>query len=255
MESDRQPEKSPEETIVVEATDLNSGYEESQVLFDISFTARAHRITVILGTSGCGKTTLLKNLIRLHDPWSGSVRLFGEEITALDEPEFDRIMKNVGVLFQNGALLNSITVADNVAVPLEQHTELPREIIDRLVRVKLELVEMGHTLAKLPSELSGGMRKRAALARAIALDPPLLFCDEPSAGLDPMTAAGLDRLILRMRDMLGITVVLVSHHVASIRRIADDVVFMEKGRVLFHGPLKEAQTAGIRQIDDFFTNG
>jgi phospholipid/cholesterol/gamma-HCH transport system ATP-binding protein len=241
--------------VLVETENLCSGYEGTQVLYDVSFKAREHQITVILGTSGCGKTTLLKNLIRLYDAWSGSVKIFGQEIMKLDEPEFDQIMEKVGVLFQNGALLNSISVADNVAIPLEQHTKLPREIIDRLVRVKLELVEMGNALGKLPSELSGGMRKRAALARAIALDPPLLFCDEPSAGLDPMTAAGLDELVLRMRDMLGMTVVLVSHHVASIQRIADIVVFIEKGRVLFHGPLKEARAAGIKQIDDFFNNG
>lgn len=244
-----------QDNILVKTRNLNAGYEEAQILFDVSFQAKSNEITVILGTSGCGKTTLLKNLIRLYDSWSGSIELFGQEITRLDEPEFNDLLKNIGVLFQNGALLNSISVADNVAIPLEQHTDLSEELIRRLVEVKLDLVDLGHAIEKYPSELSGGMRKRAALARAIALDPPLLFCDEPSAGLDPMTASGLDHLILKMRDKLGITVVLVSHHVASIERIADSLVFLEEGRVLFHGPYKEALSAGVHQIDDFFEKG
>lgn len=240
---------------VVVVRNLISGYEEEKVLDDVSIFAPEHQITIILGASGCGKTTLLKNLIRLNTPWSGSISLFGQEITDLDEPEFNLLLKKIGVLFQNGALLGSLTVADNVAIPLEQHTNLDDYMIRRLVEVKLNLVEMGHAIDKYPSELSGGMRKRAALARAIALDPPLLLGDEPSAGLDPVTSAGLDELILKMRDQLGITVLLVSHEVASINRIADHVVFLDAGKVLFCGPLKEAKTAGISKVDDFFAKG
>ncbi|NQT23780.1 ATP-binding cassette domain-containing protein [candidate division KSB1 bacterium] len=242
-------------TVLVSTQDLCAGYGEEQILYDVSMEACKHEITAILGTSGCGKTTLLKNLIRLFQPWSGSVKIFNEEITDMDEPELNAILARVGVLFQYGALLNSITVAENVAIPLRQHTDLSESMIERLVRIKLDLVEMGHTLSKLPSELSGGMRKRAALARAIALDPPLLFCDEPTSGLDPMTSADLDHLILRMRDDLGISIVVVSHHVASIDRIADKIIFLDNGRVLFQGSLKEAKSAGIKQIDEFFRNG
>ncbi|MBN1781315.1 ATP-binding cassette domain-containing protein [bacterium] len=240
---------------IVEVSDLTSGYEDIRVLDNVSIHAPSNQITIILGSSGCGKTTLLKHLIRLLQPWSGSIRLFGQEITELDEPEFNTILRKIGVMFQNGALLGSMSVAENVSIPLEQHTDLNDEIIRKLVEIKLDLVELGHAIDRYPSELSGGMRKRAALARAIALDPPLLFGDEPSAGLDPVTSAGLDELILKMRDQLGMTVVLVSHEVASIKRIADHVIFLDRGKVLFCGPLKEARSAGIQKVDDFFSKG
>ena len=240
---------------IVRVDNLSSGFEEVKILDDVSMHAAENDITVILGSSGCGKTTLLKNLIRLYSPWEGGIELFGEDILHMDEPEFNKMLLNIGVLFQNGALLNSITIAENIAIPLEQHTALSRRVIDRLVRVKLGLVGLGHASAMRPSELSGGMRKRAALARAIALDPPLLLCDEPSAGLDPITSEALDRLLLRMRDDLGMTVLLVSHELASINRIADNVVFMDAGRVLFCGPLREARGAGLAAIDNFFKAG
>jgi phospholipid/cholesterol/gamma-HCH transport system ATP-binding protein len=240
---------------VVLVENLNSGYEDQQVLKDISIHALEHQVTIILGSSGCGKTTLLKHLIRLLQPWSGSIKLFGKEITSLDEPDFNVILKKIGVMFQNGALLGSMTVCENVAIPLEQHTSLDDRLIRKMIEMKLNLVGLGHAIDRYPSELSGGMRKRAALARAIALDPPLLFGDEPSAGLDPVTSAGLDALILKMRDQLGMTVVLVSHEVASINRIADHVVFLDEGEVLFCGPIQEAKSAGIEKIDDFFAKG
>ncbi len=240
---------------IVQVDNVTFGFGDAVVLDDVSMWAKEHQVTVILGPSGCGKTTLLKQLIRLYVPWRGSVRVFDHEIAQMDEPEFNELLLKIGVLFQNGALLNSITVAENIAIPLEQHTDLSDPIIDRLVRVKLGLVDLPTAGLKRPSELSGGMRKRAALARAIALDPPLLFCDEPSAGLDPMTSASLDRLLLKMRDDLGMTVVIVSHELASIHRIADSVVFMDKGKILFCGPLKEARTAGIERIDEFFNTG
>ena len=240
---------------IVGVEHLCSGYNGKEVLHDVSMTARQGKVTAILGVSGCGKTTLLKNLIRLLDVWSGSVRLFDQEITMMEEPEFNVLLRRMGVLFQNGALLNSISIAENVAIPLEQHTDLPEEIIRRLVDVKLNLVHLGGVQEMLPSELSGGMRKRAALARAIALDPDLLFCDEPSAGLDPVTAADLDSLILNLRDELGMTVIVISHVVSSIRRIADSVVYLDEGRVLFSGTLKEARKSGIEEIESFFKKG
>ncbi len=247
--------KDPEKPHAVEVNHLTSGYSDRQILHDVSMAAKYNQITAILGASGCGKTTLLKHLIRLYRPWSGSIELFGNEITIMDEPDFNTLLLKIGVLFQNGALLNSITVAENVAIPLSQHTRLPKKIISRLVSMKLRLVNLESAADMLPAELSGGMRKRAALARAIALDPPLLFCDEPSAGLDPATAESLDSLILSLRSELGITVVVVSHAVPSILRIADRVVFMDSGRVLFGGTLHEARTVGLQQIDDFFAKG
>ncbi len=242
-------------TFLVDVTDLNAGYANTRILRDVTMRAPKEKVTVILGTSGCGKTTLLKNMIRLYDSWSGSIKLFGEEITNMDEPEFNAILRKIGVLFQNSALLNSIPILDNIAIPLEQHTDLSGNMIERLVDIKLRLVGLGDAKYMMPSELSGGMRKRAALARAIALDPPLLFCDEPSAGLDPVTAEGLDRLILRMRDELGMTVVLVSHTVSSIKRIADNLVYLDQGRVLFHGAPKTAKKCGVQQIEEFFEKG
>ena len=243
------------ENYIARVTDLTTGYNESVILKNISMATRANEITIILGSSGCGKTTLLKNLIRLYTPWSGSIELFGREITTMDELEFNTLLRQIGVMFQNGALLNSITIAENIAVPLEQHTDLPHGLIDRLVKLKLELVELKNVVHMLPSELSGGMRKRAALARAIAMDPPLLFCDEPSAGLDPITSAALDSLLLRMRDKLGMTMIIVSHEVPSILRIADSIVFLDQGEVLFAGTLQEAMTSNIQAVDDFFTKG
>jgi len=239
----------------VEVINLTAGFEDTKVIRNVSMTAPRNQITVILGSSGCGKTTLLKNILRLYNPWSGIVKVFGTDVTNLDETELSDILKHIGVLFQNGALLNSITVAENVAIPLEQHTNLPYSIIQRLIQVKLGLVGLKGSENKLPSELSGGMRKRAALARAIALDPPLLFCDEPSAGLDPITSEALDRLILKMRDELGMTMVIVSHEVVSIERIADRVVFIDKGEVLFEGTLKDAKKSGIQEIDEFLNKG
>jgi phospholipid/cholesterol/gamma-HCH transport system ATP-binding protein len=238
---------------IVQVRNLTSGYQDVAILEEVSMSAREGQITVILGSSGCGKTTLLKHLIRLYLPWSGTIRLFDQDITRMDETAFNHLLRKVGVLFQNGALLNSLSVSENVAIPLEQHTDLPAEIIKRLINVKLELVELGYAADRLPSELSGGMRKRAALARALALDPPLLFCDEPSAGLDPITTASLDSLILKLRDWLGISVVMVSHDIASIMRVADHVVFLDKGRLLFEGPLSDVHHAGIEKIDEFFS--
>ena len=240
---------------LVEVRDLTSGYEGKTVLKNIDMTAFKEQITTILGTSGCGKTTLLKNMIRLYEPWSGSIKLFGREITAMEESEFNRLLEQTGVLFQNGALLNSITVAENVAIPLEQHTVLSRELIDRLVKVKLALVDLDDALLLYPAQLSGGMRKRASLARATVMDPPLLFCDEPSAGLDPVTSASMDRLIARLRDELGMTVIIITHAVASIQRIADRVIFLDAGEVLFSGTLQEARTCGLEKIDRFFALG
>ncbi len=237
---------------IIKVEHLSSGYEETVVLNDVSFEVFPGEILVVLGTSGCGKTTLLKNLIGLMRPFSGSIQMFGKSILNLNEPETVSLMRRIGVLFQNGALLNSISVADNVAIPLEQHTNLPEAMIEELVQLKLNLVGLPHAAHLRPSELSGGMRKRAALARAIALDPQILFADEPGAGLDPVTASSLDRLLLDLRKSLGMTLVVVTHEVGSIKRIADRILFLHQGTVAFYGKLSEALQSNIEPVRNFF---
>jgi len=175
-----------------------------------------------------------------------------KHIRMLDEEEALRFQLKMGILFQYGALLNSLTIEENVSVPLEQHTNLPQQIIRNLVRVKLNLVDLLHALPLYPAELSGGMRKRAALARAIALDPPLLLCDEPSAGLDPITLASLDSLILKLKEQLNMTIILITHEVPSIRRLADKIVFLDEGRVIYEGRLENTLGCGIPQVIEFF---
>ena len=239
---------------IISISGLNSGYEDFLVLKNINLEIYPNQITTILGTSGCGKTTLLKNMIGLLKPEDGRIELFGKNIVNLDEKEFNQVLKKIGVLFQNGALLNSITLEENLSIPLEQHTLLSPELINYLIYLKLNLVGLKHALKFLPSELSGGMRKRAALARAIALDPDILFADEPGAGLDPVTAASLDDLLLSLKKKLGMTLVIVTHEVASIKRISDRIVYLDNGSILFNGTLQEALKSDISQVKAFFTN-
>ncbi len=240
---------------LIEVQNLSTSFGEQEVLKDISFEVSPNEITVILGKSGSGKTTILKNLIGLYLPDKGRIRIMDYELNSLSEDEFEVLSRKFGVLFQNGALLNSMTVSENISMPLEQHTLLPWPVIDNLVDVKLQLVGLENARYLFPAQLSGGMRKRAALARALALDPPLLFCDEPSAGLDPVTLSALDRLFLKLKDDLGITIVLVTHEVPSILRLADKILFLEGGRLLFSGTLDDARSAGIQEIDRFFDQG
>ena len=237
---------------IIQVKNLTAQYDQKIILDDVTINFYPNEITVILGKSGCGKTTLLKNIIKLYQPTEGSVAIFGQDITWMEENKFNEILRKIGVLFQNGALLNSLTIAENVAIPLEQHSDLPPTLIRRLVREKLHLVELDHALNLFPSQLSGGMRKRAALARAIALDPMILFGDEPTAGLDPVTAASLDQLLFKLRDILNMTMVIVTHELESIHRIADRVVFMDEGRILFQGKLSEAKSSQIPTIQQFF---
>lgn len=240
---------------IIEVRDLVAKYDEKTILENISLDIPAHQNTVIIGASGCGKTTLIKNIFRLFHPASGSVKIFGQEVTDMDEPDYEMVLKRIGMLFQNGALLNSVDVFTNIAIPLEQHTKLPQHVIAKLIRVKLNLVNMGHATYLKPSELSGGMRKRAALARAIALDPEILVCDEPSAGLDPLTSASLDDLIMNLKNVLNMTIIIVTHELASIHRIADYVIFLDEGKVLFAGPLQDALLSDIAEVQNFFQVG
>lgn len=194
---------------------------------DLTFSVRRESIFAVMGGSGCGKSTVLRALIGLLPPTSGAVLIDGEDLWAANAARRVEIGRRFGVLFQGGALWSSLTVGENVALPLQMLTQLDASAIAELVRLKLALVGMGAAEAKLPAALSGGMRKRAGLARALALDPDILFFDEPSAGLDPITSRRLDELILELRDGLGVTVIIVSHELPSLFGICDDGVFLD----------------------------
>lgn len=237
---------------IIEVNNLAVSFNGNPVLKDITCTANAGEITVILGTSGCGKTTLMKHLIGLYPIQQGKITILGERTDKMDEEAFARFRLQMGVLFQHGALLNSLNIEENVGIALERHTNLSKRMIHDIVRVKLNLVGLSHAISYFPEQLSGGMLKRAGLARAISMDPKILFCDEPSAGLDPVTLAELDKLFLILKEQLGISIVLVTHEVASIKRLADKIIFLEKGHVLFEGSLNEAVNSGIAAIETFF---
>lgn len=235
--------------------DISVRFGEKTVLNGISLDIFPNEITVILGESGCGKSTLLKTITGLIKPETGSIHIFGEPFDGADESKHDQMLRRMGVLFQNGALLNSVTIRDNVAIPLEQHSRLDPDLIDKNVAVKLKWVGLSEAAYLLPSELSGGMKKRAALARAIILDPEILFCDEPSAGLDPVTSASLDQLILTIKEQFNMTIIVVSHELASIHRIADKIIYLDKGKILYNGSLKNAHTCHIETVENFFRTG
>lgn len=240
---------------LIQIRDLVTRFNERTILSHINLDIYPQEVTVILGTSGCGKTTLLKSITGLVKPDQGTVSVFGKLFSESDEKSYKETLRRMGVLFQNGALLNSVSVKDNVSIPLEQHTDLDRTLIEKSVVMKLGLVGLSHALYLMPSELSGGMRKRAALARAIALDPDILFCDEPSAGLDPVSTAVLDKLILTLKEQFNMTIIVVTHELASIHRIADRIIFLEEGKILYTGSLEDAKTCGHRAVETFFETG
>jgi phospholipid/cholesterol/gamma-HCH transport system ATP-binding protein len=239
-------------TPAIVVKDLVARYGDREILKGVSMIVPRHEIRVVLGPSGCGKSTLLKHLVGLLEPASGSIQILGQEIVGMNDEELAQLLTEVGMLFQGSALIQSMTLLENVMLPLREHTRLQIADAERVARMKLTTVGLGKFLPLLPAELSGGMRKRAALARAIALDPEILFCDEPTAGLDPITATGIDRLILDLRDALGITVVVVSHEVNSIRRTADRVTMLQEGKILAEGTIEEIEQSPDPRVSGFF---
>jgi phospholipid/cholesterol/gamma-HCH transport system ATP-binding protein len=209
--------------------DLVARYGEETILEGISFDVFEGEVFVILGGSGCGKSTLLKHLIGLIRPYSGQVIIDGDDISRADSDGYHKLLRKIGILYQSGALFGSMTVAENIALPITEYTDLSSDLVPALVRMKLNLVQLEGYEDYLPSEISGGMKKRAGLARAMALNPKILFFDEPSAGLDPVTSAGLDHLILHLNKSLGTTMVIVTHELQSILTVAQRVIMLDKG--------------------------
>ena len=213
---------------IIKVKNLIAGYGDDIILDNISFDVYEGEIFVILGGSGCGKSTLLKHLIGLIKPISGKIMIDGDDISTSDDGIYQNILRKIGVLYQSAALFGSMTIAENVALPIKEYTDLPKESVDTMVRMKLKLVNLDGYGNHLPSEISGGMKKRAGLARAMALNPKILFFDEPSAGLDPITSSGLDNLIINLNKILGTTMVIVTHELQSIFNVAHRIIMLDK---------------------------
>ncbi len=232
---------------VVQVQGLRAAFDGQTVFENVGFEVRRGEVFVILGGSGCGKSTLLKHMIGLYAPAAGTVHVLGQDIHALEGSARQALLRRIGVMWQSGALFGSDTLAENVMVPLEQHTRLPAEARALVARAKLGLVGLSDAAARLPAEISGGMAKRAGIARAMALDPPILFLDEPSAGLDPITSAGLDALIVQLARDLGTTFVVVTHELQSILSIGDRCIMLDKEA---KGMIAEGDPRALRDHSD-----
>jgi phospholipid/cholesterol/gamma-HCH transport system ATP-binding protein len=237
-------------TNVIEVENLSTFYGKRQILRDVTLSVEEGEILVIMGGSGSGKSTLLRYMLALERPTSGRIRVLGRDMNDASRSEVYEIRKNTGVAFQSGALFSSMSVGDNIMLPLREHTDLDDSIIRIMARLKLEVVELAGFEDLMPSELSGGMLKRAALARAVVMDPKLLFCDEPSAGLDPVVAAAIDDLILRLRDALRITIIIVTHELESAFKIADRIAVLDKGEILIVGTVDEVRACEDSRVQN-----
>ncbi len=239
------------EDLLISIRDLLTHYDGRPILQGIDLDVRRGETMVILGRSGCGKSTLLRHLVGLAMPTAGQVIIKGYDITKLPEEELVPVRRKLGMLFQSAALFNSMTVAENVALALREHTELEKSTIDIMARMKLEQVGLSGFENFMPAQLSGGMKKRAGLARAIAMDPEILFCDEPSAGLDPVVAMGIDQLILKLKKAFKMTIVVVTHELASVFTIADRIAMLHDGRVIALGTPEELQASSNPLVQQF----
>ncbi|HXX19531.1 MAG TPA: ABC transporter ATP-binding protein [Candidatus Acidoferrum sp.] len=235
----------------ISVRDLRVKYGEREILHGINFDAPAGQTLVILGGSGSGKSTLLRTLVGLESPTGGSIWIRGKDFAAMREAERDELRKKMGMSFQSGALFGSMTVAENVALPLREHTKLDDSTIDIMVRLKLNQVGLSGFENYMPAQLSGGMKKRAAIARALAMDPEVLFFDEPSAGLDPIIAAGIDELILALKKAFHITILVVTHELASAFLIADRMILLNKGVIVADGTPVELQASANPRVRQF----
>ena len=236
--------------VVIEVKDLVTHYGDREILHGVNLDIHQGEIMVIMGGSGSGKTTLLRHLLGLEKATSGTIQLLGHELTAMSEVEIYELGKKMGVAFQGGALFSSMTVGENVMLPLMEHTKLDVGTMEIMMRLKLEIVKLGGFESLMPSELSGGMIKRAAFARAVIMDPAVLFADEPSAGLDPVVSRSLDELILELRDALGTTIVVVTHELESAFTIADRITILDKGNILTVGSMNEIKDSDNERIQN-----
>ena len=235
---------------LIEVSGLEAYYGRRRILHGIDFRVMPGEIRVIMGGSGSGKSTLLRHLLGLQKPVRGSVRILGIDLAHADAAQLLALRRQMGVSFQGGALFTSMTVGDNVALPLREHLQLDENTVRIMSRLKLEVVNLGGFQDLMPSQLSGGMVKRAALARAIVMDPRLLFFDEPSAGLDPVVSAELDELILQLRDAMRMSIVVVTHELESAFKIADTITVLDHGNVLLTGTVAEVRDSDNERIQD-----
>src|SRR5258708_7669864 len=240
-----------ESAATISVRDLRVNYGEREILHGITFDVNRGETLVILGGSGSGKSTLLRTLVGLEKPTSGQIWIKGQDIAAISQSEMDAIRKKIGMSFQGGALFGSMTVGENVALPLREHTRLEESTIEIMLRLKLEQVGLEGFEYYMPSQLSGGMKKRAAVARALAMDPEILFFDEPSAGLDPIIAAGIDQLILELKQAFRMTIIVVTHELASAYLIADRMVLIDKGNIVAIGTTEEMRASTHPRVRQF----
>ena len=238
---------------VVEAHDLGVQYGDKRVLEGISVRIRRGEVLAIVGGSGSGKSTLMRQLALLATPTEGSVRLFGDDIAAMNEKQLNQLRQRMGVMFQHGALFGDQTVLENVSLPLREHTRLSQALIEQIAMLKIAMAGLQPDSAALfPNQLSGGMRKRAAVARSIALEPEILFLDEPSSGLDPISADAIDELVLELRAALGLTVILVTHDMSSLWRVADRILFLANAKIAAEGTIAELVGSDNELAREFF---
>jgi len=244
-------EKVAQDEVMLSLRDLHVSYGDREILHGINFDVKRGETLVILGGSGSGKSTLLRTLVGLEKPSSGQIWIKCQDIAAISPAEMDEIRKRIGMSFQGGALFGSMTVGENVALPLREHTKLEESTIEIMLRLKLEQVGLEGFEYYMPSQLSGGMKKRAAVARALAMDPEILFFDEPSAGLDPIIAAGIDQLILELKRAFRMTIIVVTHELASAFLIADRIVLIDRGNVVAIGTSQEMQRSTQPRVRQF----
>ena len=240
---------------IIQVHDLAARYGDDIVLKDVTFEVQSGEILAIIGGSGCGKTTLLKHMVGLRPPAAGRITIDGLDITDQEDGDFQAALRKIGILFQGGALFGSMTIAENVALPIREYTDLKAEAVADLVRMKLCSVDLGGYENHLPSELSGGMIKRAALARALALDPEILFLDEPTAGLDPVISAEIEELVLRINHSLGTTMVIITHSLNIIFKVAHRVIMLDKsakGIIAQGNPIELKEKSANPKVKQFF---